>query len=65
MSGKLTLTAKVLPNGEVAAVDVASNSGLSPAVASCAARSLRNAMFTAPGASGSTVTLPITFVVPN
>ena len=64
MTGKLTLTAVVLPNGEVGTVDVAQNTGLSPSVASCAARGLKNTTFDSPGgSSGSIVTVPITFVL--
>ena len=61
MSGKLTLTVKVKANGEITAVDVAQNTGLSPAVAQCAAGVVRRTQFDPPGGSGSTLTVPITF----
>ena len=62
MSGKVTITAKVGPNGEVSSADVSSNSGLSAGVAQCIARAVRNAQFSAPGGSGSTLSIPVTFV---
>lgn len=62
MSGKVVIAAKIAPNGEVASADIESNSGLSPEVASCIARAVRNAQFDAPGGSGSTMRIPVTFV---
>ena len=62
MSGKVVMTTKIGPNGEVASVSPASNSGLSDGVVQCIARALRNAQFDAPGGSGSTLTVPVTFV---
>ncbi len=62
MTGKLTLTAKVLANGEVGSVDVASNTGLAPSVATCAKRVMSGAMFDAPGENGSALTMSVTFV---
>ena len=62
MSGKVTITAKVGPNGEVSSADVSSNNGLSAGVAQCIARAVRNAQFSAPGGSGSTLSIPVTFV---
>jgi len=62
MSGKVTITAKVGPNGEVSSADVSSNTGLSAGVAQCIARAVRNAQFSAPGGSGSTLSIPVTFV---
>ncbi len=61
MSGKVVIQARVGPNGEVQSADVASNTGLSPAVASCIARHVRNAQFTGNG-QGSTLNIPVTFV---
>lgn len=61
MSGKLTLTAHVDPNGEVAAANVAQNTGLSVQVASCVSRTLQRAQFNAPGGKGSDLTVPVTF----
>lgn len=62
MSGKVVMSTKVGPNGEVSSVSPASNSGLSDAVVQCIARAIRNAQFDAPGGSGSTITIPVTFV---
>ena len=62
MSGKVSFTVKVGPNGEVSSADVTSNSGLSDGVANCIARKLRNAQFDAPGGSGSTLQVPVSFV---
>lgn len=62
MSGKVVIAAKIGPNGEVASADVASNSGLSPSVASCIAGHVKRATFDAPGGSGSTLNIPVTFV---
>ena len=62
MSGKVVISAKVGPNGEVSSSDVASNSGLSPTVASCIANVVKRAQFDAPGGGGSTLNIPVTFV---
>lgn len=62
MSGKVVVSAKVGPNGEVSSADIASNSGLSPSVASCIAGVVKRAQFNAPGGGGSTLQIPVTFV---
>src|SRR5262249_22679668 len=62
MSGKVVVTAKVGPNGEVSSADISSNTGLSPTVASCIANAVRRAQFTPPGGGGSTLNIPVTFV---
>ena len=62
MSGKVTISVKIGPNGEVSSADVASNTGLSDGVANCIARKLRNAQFDAPGGGGSVMQVPVTFV---
>jgi len=62
MSGKVLISAKVGPNGEVSSADVASNSGLSPGVAQCIAGVVKRATFSAPGGGGSTLQIPVTFV---
>jgi hypothetical protein len=62
MSGGVTMSVKVGPNGEVEGVSPGGQSGnLSPAVVGCIAGALRNAQFDAPGGSGSTLTVPVTF----
>ncbi len=62
MSGKVVMSTKIGPNGEVASVSPASNSGLSDGVVQCIARAIRNAQFDAPGGGGSTLSVPVTFV---
>ena len=62
MSGKVIISARVGPNGEVTGADVAQNTGLSPGVASCIAGVVKRATFSAPGGGGSTLSIPVTFV---
>ena len=62
MSGKVLISAKIGPNGEVVSSDVATISGLSPSVAQCIAGVVKRATFSAPGGSGSTLQIPVTFV---
>lgn len=62
MSGKVIISAKVGPNGEVTSADVAQNTGLSAGVASCIAGVVKRATFSAPGGGGSTLSIPVTFV---
>jgi hypothetical protein len=62
MSGKVLISARVGPNGEVSGADIASNTGLSPSVAQCIAGVVRRATFSAPGGGGSTLQIPVTFV---
>jgi outer membrane biosynthesis protein TonB len=61
-SGKLVIMIKVAPSGEVDSASVGSNSGLSPSVASCIVAVARRAKFDAPGANGSTISVPFNFV---
>jgi hypothetical protein len=62
MAGKVVITAKVGPNGEVSSSDVTSNTGLSQSVAQCIAGVVKRAQFSPPGGSGSTLNIPVTFV---
>jgi hypothetical protein len=62
MSGKVMISAKISPNGEVASADGTQNTGLSAAVVQCLLRKVRNAQFDAPGPNGSTIQIPVTFV---
>jgi hypothetical protein len=62
MSGKVVISARVGPNGEVSSADVAQNTGLSPGVAACIAGVVKRATFSAPGGGGSTLQIPVTFV---
>jgi len=61
-AGKIVIIIKVAPSGEVDSATVASNSGLSAQVASCIATVAKRAKFDAPGASGSTISVPFNFV---
>jgi hypothetical protein len=62
MSGAVTMVVKIAPNGEVNSADPTANSGLSDPVVRCIARVLKNAQFDSPGATGSTVQIPVKFV---
>jgi len=62
MAGKIVLAIKIAPNGEVESVNKVGGSGLSSDVESCIMKKARNASFDAPGGSGSTVQVPVTFV---
>ncbi|MDB5219689.1 MAG: putative abductin-like protein, partial [Myxococcaceae bacterium] len=63
MTGKVVVSARVGPNGEVSTADIASISGLSPAVGQCIAGVVRRATFAAPSGGGSsTLQIPVTFV---
>jgi hypothetical protein len=62
MAGKLVLAIKIAPNGDVTSVTKAGGSGLSSDVEQCIIRKAKNATFDAPGGSGSTVQVPVTFV---
>jgi hypothetical protein len=62
MSGKVVITAKVGPNGEVSDASVSSNTGLSQGVASCISNVVKRAQFDPPGGGGSTLSIPVTFV---
>ena len=63
MTGKVVISAKVGPNGEVSNADIASISGLSPSVGQCIAGVVKRATFSAPSGGGSSsVQIPVTFV---
>ncbi len=61
-AGKLVISIKVSPSGEVDSASPISNSGLSAQVASCIAAAARSAKFDPPGASGSTIQVPFNFM---
>jgi|HubBroStandDraft_1064217.scaffolds.fasta_scaffold04850_5 hypothetical protein len=61
-SGKLVILIKVAPSGEVDSVSAASNNGLSAQVAACIQSVARRAKFDAPGATGSTISVPFNFL---
>lgn len=62
MSGKVLISAKVAPNGEVSSADVVQNTGLSAEVAQCISKVVKRAQFSPPGGGGSTLQIPVTFV---
>lgn len=62
MQGKVQIAVKIAPNGEVTSVEKSGGSGLSSDVEACIMKKLKNAAFDAPGGSGSTLQVPITFV---
>ncbi len=62
MAGKVVITARVGPNGEVQSANVSSNSGLSPGVASCIAGVVQRAQFSPPTSGAATINIPVTFV---
>jgi len=62
MAGKVIVSAKIAPNGEVASADSSQNTGLSTDVVQCILRRVRTATFETQGPIGSTIQIPITFV---
>jgi len=62
MSGRVMISAKISPNGEVDSASPSGNTGLSETVVQCLLRKVRNAQFDAPGPNGSTIQIPVTFV---
>jgi hypothetical protein len=62
MSGRVVLSAKVSPNGEVSGVDVTENAGLTPEVNACMAKVVKGAQFTGNG-SFTTVRIPVTVLL--
>ncbi len=62
MAGKVAITAKVGPNGDVASVMVSENMGLSIAVTACLSNVLKAGRFDAVGANGATVNVALTCV---
>ena len=63
MSGKLLVTVKIGPNGEVSSSAVAANAGLSPAVVACVTGAFKRAKFDSPGRAGASLNAPLTFVL--
>ncbi len=61
-AGKLVISIRIAPSGEVDSASPVSNSGLSPGVAACIVGAARRAKFDAPGASGSTIQVPFNFI---
>lgn len=61
MAGTVLISAKVDADGSVVASDVGFAKGLSSEVATCLAGVVKAATFAAPGGTGSTLQIPITF----
>jgi hypothetical protein len=61
-AGKLVILIKVAPSGEVDSATASSNTGLSASVAACISGVARRAKFDAPGANGSSISIPFNFV---
>ncbi len=61
MAGKVVFTTKIAPDGNVASVEVASNSGLPEGVVACIRGHIRRATFEPPGDAGATLQLPFAF----
>jgi hypothetical protein len=61
-SGKLVLSIRVAPSGEVDSATVSSNAGLSAGVADCIAGVARRAKFDRTGPGGATIVVPFGFV---
>lgn len=62
MQGCVLLSARVTPDGEVAANEALVSDGLSDDVVACLVEVLRGAHFNPPGGGGSTLNVPLTFV---
>jgi hypothetical protein len=62
MSGAVTMTVKIAPNGEVQSASGSPSDGLSAGVVECLARALRDAQFDPPGPAGSTLQVPVKLV---
>lgn len=62
MSGKVLISARVGPNGEVTSSEIASMTGLSPAVGQCIANVVKRTTFGGPGGGGAALQIPVTFV---
>jgi outer membrane biosynthesis protein TonB len=59
MSGKVMVSAKIAPNGEVSSAEVTQPKSLSTGVVLCVLRRIRAAQFDAPGPNGSTIKVRI------
>ena len=62
LEGCVVIRAGVEQDGSVASTKAVVADGLPPEVIACIARVVRNAHFNAPGASGATVNIPVTFI---
>ena len=61
MQGRVLLSVKVSPEGNVVAVTSVRREGLSARVVTCMADVVRGAQFSPPGARGTTLQVPLTF----
>jgi hypothetical protein len=62
MAGHVMLSVRIGPNGAVSSTTPSGNNGLSAGVVECLKTRVDNAQFDAPGPTGSTLQIPITFV---
>jgi hypothetical protein len=62
MAGHVMLSVRIGPNGAVSSTTPSGNTGLSAGVVECLKTRVDNAQFDAPGPTGSTLQIPITFV---
>jgi len=62
MAGKIVLAIKIAPNGDVNDVSKVGGSGLASDVEQCIIKRAKSGTFDAPGGSGSTIQVPVTFV---
>jgi hypothetical protein len=62
MAGKLTIEVRLVPEGEVEAASPTTNTGIAPAVASCAALAVQRVTFSAPG-KRATLRFALTFAM--
>jgi hypothetical protein len=61
-AGKLLLSIRVAPSGEVESANISTDAGLSAAVANCIAAVARRARFSPTGPGGATIVVPFGFV---
>jgi hypothetical protein len=60
MSGSVTIEVVIVPNGEVDRATATETKGISPGVAACCTRVLRNVQFDAPGGTGARARVVVT-----
>jgi hypothetical protein len=62
MFGRVLMSAKIAPNGEVVSVNAEQDTGLSESVVQCIRRRVETAQFDSASVNGSTLKIPVTFV---
>jgi hypothetical protein len=61
IQGRVVISARIAPSGEVETARVAENQGLPDSVAACMRDSVAGARFEGPGGTGATLNIPVTF----